>query len=237
VRAFRYDGVIVRLVVLVLAGVGLAVLTGAALAATIGGGRGGGARGGGGGRAQATQGEALAGAGTVDRRDRFRAPAATIERLAIRSGARIADVGAGDGYLTWRLAEAAGPRGAVVATDIDPWALLALCTRARAAGAPVSPRLVGADALGLEPGRYDLIVVAEVDQLLPDRRRAFAAMAQALAPGGRIAVENRAPYREDVGAAAAAAGLEVQVLPAGAARFLVVLTPAVPPPHREVLSP
>lgn len=43
---------------------------------------------------------------------------ALVKSLEIREGARIADIGAGTGYFTWRLAERAGPRGRVIAVDI-----------------------------------------------------------------------------------------------------------------------
>jgi predicted TPR repeat methyltransferase len=91
----------------------------------------------------------------------------------------------------------------------------------------VVPRLVGADAPGLEPHAYDLILLAEVDHYLGDRVAYFAALAGALAPGGRLAVANRAPYRDAVLAAAAASGYrlrsESSALPA---QFVFIFVPA-----------
>ena len=43
---------------------------------------------------------------------------ALIDALSIREGARVADIGAGTGYFTWRLARRAGPTGKVFAVDI-----------------------------------------------------------------------------------------------------------------------
>ena len=57
--------------------------------------------------------------------DAQRAPAALIEALGLKPGQRVADVGAGRGYLTLRLAAAVGPGGHVVATDVDDDALAA----------------------------------------------------------------------------------------------------------------
>src|SRR5438128_6084027 len=64
--------------------------------------------------------------------DRYRQPDALVAALGLRVGARVADVGAGRGYLTFRLADAVGPAGRVVATDVDGDALAALYVRARA---------------------------------------------------------------------------------------------------------
>jgi FkbM family methyltransferase len=56
-------------------------------------------------------------------------------RLAgITPGATVADIGAGNGWLTILLARAVGPGGRVYAVDIDPSALQDIRKRARAAG-------------------------------------------------------------------------------------------------------
>ena len=163
--------------------------------------------------------------------DRYRRPDLLVAALGLRPGDEVADVGAGHGYLTFRLAAAVGAAGRVVATDVDPAALLALAgLRAAAGGArAVTPRLVGADDPGLEAGRFDLVLLAEVDHLLPDRAAYLRRLVPALAPGGRIAVSNRAPYRPRALAAARAAGL----IPVGEAgglpgQFLVLLAPEAP---------
>src|SRR5690242_19121967 len=47
-------------------------------------------------------------------------PDKAIALLNIAKGATVADVGAGNGYITWRLAEQVGPTGKVYANDIQP---------------------------------------------------------------------------------------------------------------------
>ncbi|HEX8953939.1 MAG TPA: class I SAM-dependent methyltransferase, partial [Polyangia bacterium] len=117
---------------------------------------------------------------------------------------------------------AVGARGHVVATDIDGAALAAIPQ----SGA-IETRVVRADDPGLEPGAYDRILVAEVDQYLGDRADYLRRLARALAPGGFIAVENRLPYRAPLVAAAAAAGLRVtELAPAPPVHFFVKLEPA-----------
>src|SRR5664279_1581670 len=47
-------------------------------------------------------------------------PDKAIALLGIAKGATVADIGAGNGYMTWRLAERVGPAGKVYANDIQP---------------------------------------------------------------------------------------------------------------------
>ncbi len=146
--------------------------------------------------------------------------------LHIMPGAVVADVGAGGGYLTHRLAAAAGPNGRVVATDIDGSSLQRIGASAPGE-APITTRTVAPDAPNLEPGRYDLILLSEVDQLLADREAYLRLLVPALKPGtGRVAVSNRRVHRAALLAAAERAGLalrsEYDVLPA---HFLIEVAP------------
>src|SRR5580692_4442086 len=47
-------------------------------------------------------------------------PDAALDALKIPKGAIVADVGAGVGYFTWRLAARVGPKGIVYGEDIQP---------------------------------------------------------------------------------------------------------------------
>ncbi len=159
-------------------------------------------------------------------RDRYRRPDVLVSALHIAPGAVIADVGAGAGYLTHRLAAAAGPNGRVVATDVDA-ASLQQIGASRPGEAPIVTRTVAPADPGLEPGRYDLILLSEVDHLLADRAEYLRALARALKPGiGRVAVSNRRVHRAALLAAAERAGLtpkaEYEGLPA---HFLIEVAP------------
>src|ERR1041385_4258636 len=46
-------------------------------------------------------------------------PDAALDAIGIAQGSNVADVGAGAGYLTWRLATRVGPTGKVYANDIQ----------------------------------------------------------------------------------------------------------------------
>jgi 2-polyprenyl-3-methyl-5-hydroxy-6-metoxy-1,4-benzoquinol methylase len=158
--------------------------------------------------------------------DKYRRPDVLVSALHIAPGAVIADVGAGAGYLTHRLAGAAGPNGRVVATDIDAGSLQQIGASAPGE-ASIATRAVSPVDPGLEPGTYDLILLSEVDHLLADRAAYLRALAAALKPGtGRVAVSNRRVHREAVLAAATSAGFslksEYDGLPA---HFLIEVAP------------
>ncbi len=140
--------------------------------------------------------------------DRSRQPAHVVAALGLRPGQRVADLGAGLGYLTFRLAEAVGPAGRVVATDVDDDAVREL--RARAAPvAAIEVRKAAPDDPGLEPGAYDLVLMSEVDHFLADRVAFLTKLRPALAPGGRVAVTHVRALKAPLVEAAERAGYAV----------------------------
>src|SRR5438128_2238953 len=56
-------------------------------------------------------------------RERWQKVPEILDAMAVRPGSTVADVGAGDGFLTVRLARAVGRTGHVVAVDVSPRAL------------------------------------------------------------------------------------------------------------------
>jgi 2-polyprenyl-3-methyl-5-hydroxy-6-metoxy-1,4-benzoquinol methylase len=149
-----------------------------------------------------------------------------VAALHITPGAVVADVGAGAGYLTHRLAAAAGPNGRVVAIDTDGGSLQRIGPSGPGE-APIVTRTVSPIDPALEPGSYDLILLSEVDHLLVDREAYLRLLVPALKLGsGRIAISNRRVHREPVLAAAERAGLsakaEFEGLPA---HFLLEVAP------------
>src|SRR5215475_9378566 len=47
-------------------------------------------------------------------------PDLALDAIGIAKGSTVADIGAGAGYMTWRLATRVGPSGRVYANDIQP---------------------------------------------------------------------------------------------------------------------
>ena len=148
--------------------------------------------------------------------------------LGIARGQTVAEIGAGGGYLTRHLAQAVGPSGKVVATDIDKAALAALRSRMQAAF-QVETRLVPRDASGLELSRYDVIVLADVVHLLPQPDRYLPALFPSLRPGGHLYVVGREDRMPGLAQAAMRAGLQIRPVQADLpAQFVIELFAVIP---------
>ncbi|HTR51015.1 MAG TPA: class I SAM-dependent methyltransferase [Kofleriaceae bacterium] len=148
-------------------------------------------------------------AGEQQKFDAERRPDQVVTAMGIGPGSRVADIGAGSGLLTVHLARAVAPDGRVVATDIDQGVLDLLGKRMTAMGfgQVVQPKLVSADAPGLEDHAYDAILLAEVDHYFQDPVAWLKAATAALKPGGRIVISNRIYHRAQSMEAARKAGL------------------------------
>jgi arsenite methyltransferase len=67
-------------------------------------------------------------------RDTWQQPDTVVRHLRIEPGMRVADIGAGNGYLLGRLAQAVGPQGVVYAVEVQPALIAQLQARVRAEG-------------------------------------------------------------------------------------------------------
>lgn len=139
---------------------------------------------------------ALAGCSSLKRfayegfgRDEWQQPARVVEALEIEPGDRVADLGAGGGYFTFRLADAVGPEGVVYAVDVDPDMTALLRERAADEGY-ANVRVVDAapDDPRLPAGAVDLVFTSNTYHHIPDRVAYFARLEEVLAPGGRVAI-------------------------------------------------
>jgi SAM-dependent methyltransferase len=80
-------------------------------------------------------------------------PEKMLDLMALRPGQTVADIGAGVGFHTVRLAKRVGPAGRVYATDVQPDMIAALERGVRAAGlGNVTPVLTDGASTGLPPG-------------------------------------------------------------------------------------
>ena len=121
------------------------------------------------------------------KRDAWQKPHEVIQALALKPDAVIADIGAGTGYFSARLANMT-PKGRVYAVDTEPDMVKYLADRAKreglknlavVAGKPDDPKL---------PQKADLALLVDVYHHIEDRERYFRKLAASLKPGGRIAV-------------------------------------------------
>jgi ubiquinone/menaquinone biosynthesis C-methylase UbiE len=116
-------------------------------------------------------------------------PDAVIGALSIRPGDHIADLGAGGGYFTFRLADAVGPAGKVYAVDIDKGSLDSIARRAQEQGyANVETILATYDDPLLPQSGIDLIFTCNTYHHLENHAAYFASAARYLRPDGRVAI-------------------------------------------------
>jgi ubiquinone/menaquinone biosynthesis C-methylase UbiE len=122
-------------------------------------------------------------------RDEWQQPERVIAALALAPGARVADLGAGGGYFTFRLADAVGPSGLVYAVDVDPDMLSYLRERAAAEQrANVVVVEAAYDDPRLPEAGVELVLVVNTYHHLEGRVAYFERVKQALRPGGRLAI-------------------------------------------------
>ena len=121
-------------------------------------------------------------------RDAWQCPDAVLRALQLEPTMTVADVGAGTGYFSVRLARAV-PRGEVIATDLEPGMLRFLGDRARREQLHnLRSVLATPTAPGLAPGSVDRIIVVHVWHHLAHRPEHARGLAAALRPGGRLLV-------------------------------------------------
>jgi ubiquinone/menaquinone biosynthesis C-methylase UbiE len=111
-----------------------------------------------------------------------------LRTLDAQPGALIADVGAGDGFFTVRIARAVGPTGRVVAVDISESALATLRDRVARENAPVDVVLGTADDPHLETGRFDAVLIHNAYHEMTEHEAILSHIHAALKRGGRFVV-------------------------------------------------
>jgi ubiquinone/menaquinone biosynthesis C-methylase UbiE len=122
-------------------------------------------------------------------RDDWQEPNAVIALLGIGPGDRVADLGAGDGYFTFRLADAVGSTGRVFAVDVDDAMVDYLQQRARELRAANVVIVRGAQGdPKLPDGEIDLVFTCNTYHHISDRPAYFSRLLVDLAPSGRVAI-------------------------------------------------
>jgi predicted methyltransferase len=121
-------------------------------------------------------------------RDKWAMPARVVEILRIQPGMDIADIGAGSGYFTRRLATAA-PNGTTYAIDVDADFKSHIESRREQWHTPnIVTRLAVYEHPLLPVGSVDLVFISNTYSFLQDREGYFTAVHKALRAGGRLAV-------------------------------------------------
>jgi SAM-dependent methyltransferase len=122
-------------------------------------------------------------------RDEQREAERVIGRLAIRPGTRIADIGAGDGYYTVRLARRFGSAVTIYAEDVKTDYLARLRERLRGEGYRDVKTVLGLpDDPRLPAAAIDVAILAHMYHEIENPYAFLYRLRAALAPGARVAV-------------------------------------------------
>lgn len=124
-------------------------------------------------------------------RGEWQKPEQIMDALAIADGAAVADIGAGAGWFTIRLARRVGPNGIVYAQDVQRQMLDAIRRRVGREGLRnVQTRLGAGSNPNLPAHALDAVLVVDVYPEVEDRITFLRNLATALKPNGRIGIVN-----------------------------------------------
>jgi SAM-dependent methyltransferase len=114
-------------------------------------------------------------------------PDKALDALGPLAGLTVADVGAGSGYFTVRLASRVGPKGRVYANDLQPEMLKMLAARlAREQVLNVTLVQGATNDAKLPAASIDLVLMVDVYHELSEPQKMLRAIRGALKPGGRL---------------------------------------------------
>jgi SAM-dependent methyltransferase len=120
-------------------------------------------------------------------REQEEKPGLALEALGDLTGAAVADIGAGTGYFTVRLAARVGPAGRVYANDLQPEMLRMLDARLQRERIANVTLVQGAiDDPRLPPASLDLVLMVDVYHELSEPQKMLRAIRAALKPAGRL---------------------------------------------------
>ena len=159
------------------------------------------------------------GAAWLDReeRDREEEPDRALDALGIKRGWHTADVGAGTGYMSVRMARRVGEGGRVYASDVQPQMIALLKQRLSREGVTnVMPILGAPDDPRLPASAIDLVLMVDVYHEFSEPQKMLRAIRAALKPTGRLVLleyrkeDPRVPIREEHKMSVADARLELE---------------------------
>lgn len=120
-------------------------------------------------------------------RDAWQMPDRVIGALGLKAGSVVADIGAGTGYFSIRLAKSPGsPR--VLAVDVEPKMLEHIRHRAMADGLRNVVTVAAGQTSPNLPEPVDVVLIVDTYHHIPNRVAYFTALTRAMKPGARLAI-------------------------------------------------
>ena len=124
-------------------------------------------------------------------RDAWQQPDQIMDFLEIAEGSVVADLGAGGGWFTIRLARRVQPNGRVYAEDIQPEMIGAIKRRVEREGLQKVVEPVLGSALNPQlPAPVDVVLIVETYYEMDDPRTLLRNVRKSLKPGGRVGIVN-----------------------------------------------
>ena len=112
-----------------------------------------------------------------------------LDRVGIRPGERVLELGPGPGAFTVEAARRVEPEGRLIVVDIQPRMIAQVEKRVREAGLTnVETHVADAYHLPLEDDSVDRAFLVTVLPEIPDQARALAELRRALKPGGLLSI-------------------------------------------------
>lgn len=122
-----------------------------------------------------------------EKREREERTDLLLDALALQPGMVVADVGAGTGYLSRRMAPLVMPGGKIIALDLQPEMVNLLQTGVKRLGlSQIEVKLSAADDIKLPKNSIDMAIMVDVYHELAYPHEVMSSIMQALKPRGRI---------------------------------------------------
>jgi ubiquinone/menaquinone biosynthesis C-methylase UbiE len=131
-------------------------------------------------------------------------PDGALDALNLKAGMSVADVGAGTGYMSLKLAKRVGPSGKVYAEDVQPEMLQKVRANAAKAKATNVVTVQGSFTDPMLPkGQMDLVLLVDVYHEFSEPQKMLRGIRESLKPDGRLVLleyrkeDPKIPIREE----------------------------------------
>jgi ubiquinone/menaquinone biosynthesis C-methylase UbiE len=121
-------------------------------------------------------------------REEWQEPERIMDALLIADGARVADLGAGGGWFTIRLARRVGPNGRVYAQDVQPEMIVSITQRVANQRLTNVQTILATESDPRLPDGLDAVLVVDTYPQFAEPVQVLRHIARALGPNGRLGI-------------------------------------------------